>query len=266
MKLLIFDSGVGGLSIFNAVRARLPALAIDYVSDNAAFPYGTKTEADLVQRVSLVLHALEDKLAPDLIVVACNTASTVALPKIRDTLRTGVVGVVPAIKPAAERSQSKVIGLLATPGTVARAYTKRLIDKFAAHCEVIAVGSSELVELAEAKLYGDIPSTQQIASILAPFSASPLAAKLDTMILGCTHFPLLLDELQAAAFKPLQWIDSGAAIAARVESLLQCAATANGEASIAAYHAYFTAPDSCTSALRNALKSMQVHDCRYVTV
>lgn len=265
MKLLIFDSGVGGLSIFNAVRARLPALAIDYVSDNAAFPYGTKTEADLVQRVALVLHALEDKLAPDLIVVACNTASTVALPKIRDTLQTDVVGVVPAIKPAAECSRSKVIGLLATPGTVARAYTKQLIDKFAAHCEVIAVGSSELVELAEAKLYGDLPSAQRIASILAPFSEHPLADKLDTMILGCTHFPLLLDELQEGAFKPLQWIDSGAAIAARVESLLPHQYSSE-EVATGTYHAYFTAPDSCTPALTAALTKMLISDCRYVII
>lgn len=265
MKLLIFDSGVGGLSIFNAVRARLLGLTIDYVSDNAAFPYGTKTEAELVQRVALVLHALEKKLAPDLIVVACNTASTVALPKIRDTLQAAVVGVVPAIKPAAERSRSKVIGLLATPGTVARAYTRQLINEFAAHCEVISVGSSKLVELAEAKLYGEIPATQQIASILTPFSEHPLAARLDTMILGCTHFPLLLDELQAAFFKPLEWIDSGAAIAARVESLLQCE-HANNEAPTAAYHAYFTAPGSCTSALKAALIRMRISDCRYVTI
>ena len=266
MKLLIFDSGVGGLSIFNAVRARLPWLAIDYVSDNAAFPYGTKTEAELVQRVALVLHALEQKLAPELIVVACNTASTVALPKIRDTLRTEVVGVVPAIKPAAERSRSKVIGLLATPGTVERAYTRQLINAFAAQCEVISVGSSELVELAEAKLYGNIPSTPQIASILAPFGEHPLAARLDTIILGCTHFPLLLEELQAAFFKPVQWIDSGAAIAARVDSLLQRQPNETSDTSNGAYNAYFTATDSLTPALRSALQNMHISDCRYVVV
>ncbi len=257
---------MGGLSIFNAVRARLPQLAIDYVSDNAAFPYGTKTEADLVQRVALVLHTLEKQLAPDLIIVACNTASTVALPKIRDTLQTAVVGVVPAVKPAAERSRSKVIGLLATPGTVARAYTRQLITEFAAQCEVIAVGSSELVELAEAKLYGDSPSTQQIAAILSPFSEHRLAARLDTIILGCTHFPLLLAELQAAFLKPVQWIDSGAAIAARAESLLQCEPIASSKILTGTYAAYFTAPESCTPALQIALKTMGIRDCRYLTI
>lgn len=266
MKLLIFDSGVGGLSIFNAVRARLPALAIDYVSDNAAFPYGTKPEAELVQRVSLVLHALEKKLAPDLMVVACNTASTVALPKIRDSLDTGVVGVVPAIKPAAERSRSKVIGLLATPGTVARDYTRQLIEEFAVHCEVISVGSSELVELAEAKLYGDKVPTGQIASILAPFAEHPLAAKLDITILGCTHFPLLLEELKAAFFKPVEWIDSGAAIAARVDSLLKLEPAAGREQPNTRYNAYFTAPDSCTVSLQDVLCNMQIDNWGYIRI
>lgn len=266
MKLLIFDSGVGGLSIFNAVRARLSGLTIDYVSDNASFPYGTKTESELVQRVSLVLHALEKKLAPDLIVVACNTASTVALPKIRDTLKTGVVGVVPAIKPAAERSDSKVIGLLATPGTVARDYTRQLMDEFAADCDVISVGSSELVRIAEAKLYGENVSAEDISSILAPFAEHPLATKLDTMILGCTHFPLLIEELKAAFFKPVTWIDSGAAIATRVETLLPFEPQTHGESSNEKHCAYFTAPDSCTASLRDALYSMRISGCRYVVV
>ncbi|MGI9285903.1 MAG: glutamate racemase [Pseudomonadales bacterium] len=266
MKLLIFDSGVGGLSIFNAVRARIPGLAIDYVSDNAAFPYGTKTESELVQRVSLVLHALEAKLAPDLIVVACNTASTVALPKIRDTLEIGVVGVVPAIKPAAQRSVSKVIGLLATPGTIARDYTRQLIDEFAADCEVISVGSSELVQIAERKLYGEHVSSEGVSGILAPFTEHPLAAKLDTIILGCTHFPLLIEELKVAFFKPVEWIDSGAAIATRVETLLSFEPQARGESSNEKYCAYFTVPESCTGSLRDALYGMRISVCSYVVV
>ncbi|MGI9293211.1 MAG: glutamate racemase [Pseudomonadales bacterium] len=266
MKLLVFDSGVGGLSIFDAVRARLPGLAIDYVSDNAAFPYGTKTESELVQRVSLVLHVLEKKLAPDLIVVACNTASTVALPKIRDTLQTSVVGVVPAIKPAAERSRSKIVGLLATPGTVARDYTRQLIDEFAAHCEVISVGSSELVQIAEAKLYGANVSAQDIRAILAPFAEHQHAANMDIMILGCTHFPLLIDELKVAFFKPVEWIDSGAAIAARVESMLQLKPQASNDSLNTKYCAYFTAQDSCTATLQDALRSMQISDCGYIQI
>lgn len=266
MKLLIFDSGVGGLSIFGAVRQRLPALAIDYVSDNAEFPYGTKTEAELVQRVAQVLHALEKQLAPDLIVVACNTASTVALPKIRDTLATGIVGVVPAIKPAAELSRSKVIGLLATPGTVARSYTRQLIEEFASHCDVISVGSSELVELAEAKLYGWAPARQHMARILEPFAQHPLAAMLDTVILGCTHFPLLLEELRDIFFKPVGWVDSGTAIAARVESLLQLDAEAIKACAAARHSAYFTAPDSCSPHLLQVLHGLQFSHCSYVTV
>lgn len=266
MKLLIFDSGVGGLSIFNAVRARLPGLAIDYVSDNSAFPYGTKNAAELITRVALVLHALEKKLAPDLIVVACNTASTVALPKIRDTLQTDVVGVVPAIKPAAEQSRSKVIGLLATPGTVAREYTRQLIDQFAKHCEVIAVGSSELVQLAEAKLYGDNVSVEDVRAILAPFAEHPQASKLDIVILGCTHFPLLIEELKEAFFKPVDWIDSGTAIAARVEALLRIAPGDDAEQANTKYRAYFTAAGSCTESLQEVLQGMQIGSCGYIEV
>jgi glutamate racemase len=145
---------VGGLSIVQALRESMPTLTLSYLADNAGFPYGVWAEQDLIERVYRVLSSVVDQVQPCLIVVACNTASTVALPKLRATLSIPVVGVVPAIKPAAQLSQNKVIGLLGTPGTVSRHYTGQLIAQFAAHCQIIRVGSVELVHLAEQHLRG----------------------------------------------------------------------------------------------------------------
>src|SRR6478735_2412775 len=117
-KVLIFDSGLGGLSIFSAIQLRYPFCELIYCSDNEAFPYGTKPEDALINRVSQVLIRLDQEIKPDIIVIACNTASTVALPKVRSLIKAPVVGVVPAIKPAALIAKTPLIGLLATPGTV----------------------------------------------------------------------------------------------------------------------------------------------------
>ncbi|MGS2723836.1 glutamate racemase [Porticoccus sp. GXU_MW_L64] len=216
-KILVFDSGVGGLSILAELRRTLPQCQLVFACDNAAFPYGTKDEQTLSERVDRVLQVLIQRVDPDIVVVACNSASTLVLPRIRSHFKKPVVGVVPAIKPAAELSQSKCIGLLATPGTVKRPYTQQLIDDFASHCQVISVGSSELVTLAEEKLRGTAISAPPLQEILKPFLSAP---KLDTVVLACTHFPLLREELSAAAGKSIHWIDSGEAIARRVCSLL----------------------------------------------
>ncbi|MEI9985101.1 MAG: glutamate racemase [Aliidongia sp.] len=148
--IAVFDSGVGGLSVAAEIAALLPGAALAYVCDNGFFPYGTKGEAELIERVDRVASQAVEAIRPDVLVVACNTASTVALPRLRDHLTMPVVGVVPAVKPAAARSAKRVIGLLGTAGTVRRAYTQELIDRFAADCTVLRVGSAELVEMAEA--------------------------------------------------------------------------------------------------------------------
>lgn len=225
-RILVFDSGVGGLSVMHEIQQRLPACQYLYASDNAAFPYGTKSEEELTTRVDKVLHALlhhiEDQYGPvDIIVVACNTASTLTLPHIRSHFTQPIVGVVPAIKPAALISKTKVFGLLATPATVARPYTHDLIKEHAAHCTVISVGSSELVQLAEQKLRGEVIAPEKIAAIIAPFFSEPHFTTLDTIVLACTHFPLLQDELRGCLPDGIQLIDSGEAIARRVEFLLQ---------------------------------------------
>src|SRR5690606_36569535 len=216
-RVLVFDSGVGGLSILAEIRARVPHCELVYACDNGAFPYGTKGEEELVARVDWVLKALIRATAPDIVVVACNTASTVALPHVHAHFQKPVVGVVPAIKPAAKLTQSGVIGLLATPATVARPYTLGLIADFASHCTVHRLGSARLVQIAEDKLRGQTPKTTEIRYIISPLLADPA---LDTLVLACTHFPLLRAELEAADPRPVQWVDSGEAIARRVLDLL----------------------------------------------
>lgn len=220
-RILIFDSGVGGLSIFREIQKKLPFAALIYASDNAFFPYGTKGETELISRVGSVLRKIISAHPVDVIVIACNTASTLTLPHIRLSFQQPVVGVVPAIKPAAAQSQSQVIGLLATPATVARPYTHNLIREYAPNAEIISVGSSELVELAEHKLRGGEISTEQLNVILQPFFLHPRMGEMDTLVLACTHFPLLRDELAAQFLPHVELIDSGEAIARRVASLLE---------------------------------------------
>lgn len=238
-QILVFDSGVGGLSIINEIRQQLPHYSLTYASDNGFFPYGTKGEEELVDRVHLVLEACVTACQPDLIVVACNTASTVALPRVREYFNLEIVGVVPAIKPAASLSKTKTVGLLATPGTIKRAYTQQLITDFASDCRIIPVGSSELVQIAEKKLRREDIDLEQIRDILSPFfndqnldssvdtSSNTIKgdaksrAKVDTIVLACTHFPLLQSELQQCAPYPVQWVNSGDAIARRVNHLIQ---------------------------------------------
>ena len=212
-RIVVFDSGVGGLSIAQAIKKTHQSLEIVYVSDNAAFPYGTRGETTLIERTLAVLGEVQRQYHADVIVIACNTASTVALPSLRKALNIPIVGVVPAIKPAAVLSTSKVIGLLATPGTVARRYTEALIEEFADDCQIIPVGSAELVKLAEDKLHGESIDLPVIEQIVEPFTR---AEHIDTVVLACTHFPLLLEELKLALPKIHHWVDSGDAIARRI--------------------------------------------------
>ncbi|MGB5326249.1 MAG: glutamate racemase, partial [Pseudomonadales bacterium] len=223
-------------------------LDIEYLSDNAAFPYGNKPAAELVRRALDVVLTAQQRWQADLLVIACNTASTVALPALREQLDIPVVGVVPAIKTAAALTKTGSFGLLATPGTVARDYTRELIATFAQGQHVFSVGSSELVELAEAHIYGAPLQRERIAAILDAFEAQPGGEHIDTLVLGCTHFPLLRDELQA--LRP-GWllVDSGPAIATRVKDLLQLEgeALAAGAEAGAQRNAHFTKTNNSES-------------------
>ena len=218
--ILFFDSGVGGLSVLQPTRAILPNAPIVYAADNAGYPYGTKSEAELAARVPALLGRLVERFRPRLAVIACNTASTIALDHVRAALDIPVVGTVPAIKPAAELSKSRVIGVLGTPATVRQPYVDDLAERFAADCIVIRHGSAELVDLAEAKLRGEPVPIQAIHDAIVPMIMQPDGEKMDVMVLACTHFPLLSDEI-ATAFPAIAQVDGGAGIARRIAYLTQ---------------------------------------------
>lgn len=219
-RALIFDSGVGGLSVVGEIRKRLPDLALDYVADDAFRPYGEKSEAELTDRLPGLLAALAQMTSPDCIVIACNTASVTALEAIRAEIDIPVIGVVPAIKPAAAWSRTGTIGVLGTPGTVRRKYVDSLVQRFAGNCQVVLQGSVNLVEMAERKLAGETLDLTDIRREIAPLFEGREGADIDAVVLACTHFPLLRDELQQAARQTVRWIDSGAAIAKRVDVIL----------------------------------------------
>ncbi|EOI3466033.1 glutamate racemase [Cronobacter dublinensis] len=217
--ILVFDSGVGGLSVYDEIRHLLPDLHYIYAFDNVAFPYGEKSEAFIVERVVEIVTAVQARYPLALAVIACNSASTVSLPALRAKFAFPVVGVVPAIKPAARLTANGVVGLLATRGTVKRPYTHELIARFANECQIEMLGSAELVEIAEAKLHGEPVSLEALRRVLRPWLRMPEPP--DTVVLGCTHFPLLAEELLQVLPEGTRLVDSGAAIARRTAWLLE---------------------------------------------
>jgi len=251
--ILMFDSGVGGLSVLGPVRALMPQLSIVYAADNAGFPYGTKSEAEIAARVPALLGRLVERYRPRLVVIACNTASTIALAHVRTALDVPVVGTVPAIKPAAEASVSRVIGVLGTQATVRQAYVDRLSAEFAQDCLVLRHGSAALVEMAEAKLRGVTVSAADVAPELAGLTGQPGGERLDRVVLACTHFPLLRDELAQAAVQLLGrdvgFDDGGPGIARRVRVLLGDDVAGDGGGL-----AVFTRVDAEVDRLRGALQ------------
>jgi glutamate racemase len=213
--ILFFDSGVGGLSVLGPTRALLPNAPIVYAADSAGFPYGTKSEAELAARVPALLGRLVERFRPRLAVIACNTASTIALEHARSALDLPVVGTVPAIKPAAEMSKTRVIGVLGTKATVRQPYVDDLAARFAADCTLIRHGSPELVELAEAKLAGEPVTVEAVRAAMQPMMPAPGGNGIDTIVLACTHFPLLADELKQA-LPQISFVDGGQGIARRI--------------------------------------------------
>ena len=214
--LLLFDSGVGGLSVLAEVRAALPNAPVVYVADNGGFPYGTKTEAEISARVPALLGRLAERYNPRLIVIACNTASTIALAAVRAALDLPIVGTVPAIKSAAEQSQTRVIGVLGTNATVRQPYVDDLSAKFASDCLVLRHGSADLVQLAEASLRGEPTPDSAYAAVMAGLFDQDGGDRIDTVVLACTHFPLVADRLTAVSSRPLRFVDGASGIARRV--------------------------------------------------
>jgi glutamate racemase len=217
--ILFFDSGVGGLSVLAPAQELLPQAPIVYVADDAGYPYGTRSEAEIAARVPALLGRLAERYRPRLIVIACNTASTIALAAVRSALDLPVVGTVPAIKPAAALSQTRAIGVLGTNATVRQPYVDRLSAEFASDCLVLRHGSAELVALAEAKLRGEPTAPDDYKAALDGLLCQPGGDRIDTIVLACTHFPLVQAELAAAAPRPLRFVDGGEGIARRIAHL-----------------------------------------------
>ena len=221
--ILVFDSGLGGLTVLREIVRARPDAHYVYVADDAFFPYGDHSEDEIVARVVPLIGELIEAHAPDLAVIACNTASTLVLPHLRAVYRVPFVGTVPAIKPACAASRTRRISVLGTKGTVKREYTRALIREFAGGCDVTLVGSGELAPLAEAALSGREVSDAAILAELMPCfqgDAEDAQARTDTIVLACTHYPLLRDRFVRLAPWPVDWIDPAPAIARRVAALL----------------------------------------------
>jgi glutamate racemase len=216
--LLFFDSGIGGLSVLRAVRAVLPNAPVVYAADYAGLPYGTKSEAEIAARVPALLGRLVERFRPRLVTIACNTACTIALSHVRAALDVPVVGTVPAIKPAAEATQTGVIGLLGTAATIRQPYVDRLQDAHAAGMILLRHAAPELVVAAEAKMRGELVDPEIYARAMRGLTGTPDGDRLDVTILGCTHFPLVEEELAAVA-PGMHFVDGAAGIARRIAYL-----------------------------------------------
>jgi glutamate racemase len=247
--ILLFDSGLGGLTVFREIARARPDARFVYAADDALFPYGAIDEQRLIARVLALMEDLIATHRPDLVVVACNTASTLVLPALRDRFAVPFVGTVPAIKPACALSQSKRISVLGTEATVAREYTHALVRSFARDCEVTLVGSAVLATLAERQLAGGAAEDETIRAEIAPcFVAGE--ARTDTIVLACTHYPLLIESFERLAPWPVRWVDPAPAIARRVVELV---GAANGGAAPSPAHAIFTSGREPSAALTGAL-------------
>jgi glutamate racemase len=218
--ILLFDSGVGGLTVYDALRAVLPEASVIYAADLAGLPYGTKTEAQIAARVAGLLGRMAERWQPRLACIACNTASTIALGMVRDVLEIPVVGTVPAIKPAAALTQTGIIGLVGTEATIRQAYVDDLEAQFAEGKRLLRVAAPALVGAAEAKLRGEVIDPALIADVRARLAGLAGAARIDTLVLACTHFPLLAEEFAAAFGPDVAQVDGAAGIARRIAALL----------------------------------------------
>lgn len=251
--VLVFDSGLGGLTVLREIAKLRNDLRLVYAADDAVFPYGRLEDDALIARVASVMEELIARYRPALAVIACNTASTLTLPVLRAKHAIPFVGTVPAIKPACAQSKTKRISVLATPGTVKRDYTRALIEEFARDCAVDLVGSEWLASLAEAHLRGEAVSDAAILKEIAPAFVAQ-GTKTDTVVLACTHYPLLLDRLERLAPWPVEWVDPAPAIARRVASLLPTPSVPMTEP----VRVHFTSGRAPGTALAKALKDFGI--------
>jgi glutamate racemase len=249
--ILVFDSGLGGLTVFREIAAARPDAGLVYLADDQRFPYGDVPEADLIERVAKVFGDAIATYKPDLIVNACNTASTLTLAACREKYpAVPIVGTVPAIKPACATSKSRLVSVLGTKATVSREYTRALIREFSNGCNVTLVGSGKLAPMAEAELNGAPASDAELAAETTACFVEANGARTDTIVLACTHYPLLLDRFRKLAPWPVEWIDPAPAIARRVVELAGPGQA--GERTTPEFH--FTSGRMPSAALAKALR------------
>ncbi|KZL15073.1 Glutamate racemase [Pseudovibrio sp. Ad37] len=227
-RVLVLDSGVGGLSVQREIKRMLPDAALLYLADRAAFPYGDWDAAALREHICALVASVSEAWQPSAVVVACNTASTLVLKSLREIMSVPVVGTVPAIKPAAEQTQSGVFAVLATPGTVKRDYTQGLIIEFAPEHHIALVGATGLAALAEDKLVGRTVDLDRLQQEIAPCFVEKIGQRTDCIVLGCTHYPFLQEEMEQVAPWPVTWIDPAPAIAKRLVQVVEPESVATG--------------------------------------
>jgi len=252
-RLLVFDSGVGGLSVVAEIRRERPDAEIVYVADDAGFPYGDWEEGALTERVVGIVGDLIAEHRPDAVVIACNTASTLVLPPLRARFDLPFVGTVPAVKPAAERTRSGIVAVLGTYGTIRRDYTRALIDQFARECHVRLVGSGNLASYAERHMRGEAVDDAAILAEIAPAFVEQAGRRTDIVVLACTHYPFLLPQLERLAPWPVTWIDPAPAIARRVAAV---AGGAGPDAAAGEGVALLTSGKAWPAALRGQLRGL----------
>jgi len=219
--VLVFDSGIGGLTVLREARVLMPERGFIYIADDAAFPYGNWEEEPLKQRILTLFARLLEEYDPEAVIVACSTAFTLAGAALRQAFPDRrFIGTVPAIKPAAERTRSGLISVLATPGTVKRAYTQELIQSFASQCQVNLVGSPNLARLAEAYIRGEVIDDADVLAEITPCFIEKDGARTDIAVLACTHYPFLANIFRKLAPWPVDWLDPAEAIARQARRLV----------------------------------------------
>ena len=219
--VLMFDSGIGGLTVLREARVLMPERHFSYVADDAGFPYGGWEEPALKTHVVELFRKLLNEHDPEVCVIACNTAFTLVGADLRAAFpHMPFVGTVPAIKPAAERTRSGLVSVLATPGTVKRAYTRDLIQSFASQCDVRLVGSENLARMAEAYIRGEALSDEAVRSEIIPCFVDEMGRKTDIVVLACTHYPFIANLFRKLAPWPVDWLDPAEAIARQTRRLV----------------------------------------------
>jgi glutamate racemase len=257
--ILVFDSGLGGLTVHAELLKALPCANYVYVADNAAFPYGKLAPEVLIERVDQLMNRLLKRFCPDIVVIACNTASTICLPSLRAHYDLPIVGTVPAVKPAALLSKTRIISILGTPGTVSREYTHDLIIAHAADCRVNLVGAPNLARLAEGFLRGEPVDDKDVLAEILPCFKEKDGVRTDTIALACTHYPLLLDFYRRVSPWEVTWVDPAPAIARRMVNLLPDSAKLSTPAPLSPAKAYFTAGNgSIAPKIQRALAGYQL--------